>query len=282
MAVVGNGHRRAAVVLRGAHALHDGWGPLDWRRSYESLLASYIRPRRADGYAVHIYYHTHTSNESETLRRLLQPRAYSEVSTTYQVESGRNALALLPKNFRYDEYLFTRFDLLYKLPVTHWNLSATAFNVPFENADPPTAKFTRGKNMTSYSDVFFVFYAQHVANFSVCLIRNWRRVGGLHLALQANPWYDLGHVHTMRSDRFGSDTDLASRFPDNCNPLYVLWRRRRIKENDVADQLQLRWQNATVSVSAAPESGRHEDIEDARDREIDEGDCISATDVHRI
>ena len=63
--------RRAAVLLRGEHAQRDGgWGPLDWRLSFESLMASYIRPRRADGWSVDIFYHTHRTDDSSRLRRV--------------------------------------------------------------------------------------------------------------------------------------------------------------------------------------------------------------------
>ena len=126
---------RAAVVLRGEHTQRDGtsWGPLDWRRSFESLSASYIRPRRADGWLVHLFYHTHHSNESAALHAVLRPRACAETKTTssitscievnasHQFESGGIALNLVPKSATYDEYLFTRFDVLYKLPFAYWN-----------------------------------------------------------------------------------------------------------------------------------------------------------------
>ena len=130
---------RAAVVLRGEHTQRDGtsWGPLDWRRSFESLSASYIRPRRADGWLVHLFYHTHHSNESAALHAVLRPRACAETKTTssttscievnasHQFESGGIALNLVPKSATYDEYLFTRFDVLYKLPFAYWNVSSS-------------------------------------------------------------------------------------------------------------------------------------------------------------
>ena len=217
--LVPRAQRRAAVCLRGAHASVAGYGPLDWPRTVHSLLDAYVEPRRLAGWAVEIFYHTHRSNHSAALLELLVPSLSSEepVKGNPQWRSGLAALKLLlARGDTFDEVLFTRFDLLYKQPVSAWNLSTTAFNAPFRHPEG------------HLSDVFYVFpgslvarlvhYLQEILRERVC--DQWT---GSCLHVKEFPF----PVHTMVSRPYYSDTDWPQFFPLNCNPLYVLWRRRR-------------------------------------------------------
>ena len=70
------------------------------------------------------------------------------------------------------------------------------------------------------SDVFYLFYP--------------RQLHPLRKLLQQHAELDNFHqvvfpfaVHLLVQERYSSDTDFPRFFPQNCNPLYVLWRERR-------------------------------------------------------
>lgn len=206
---------RAAVVLRGAHTVHREstgrtWGPQDWRRSLHSLNASYIHPRKLQGYQVDVFYHTHRSNESKHLRRMLHPSNASEAAARGQLESGLLALLGVRDPWQYSEFLWTRFDVLYKRNVQDWNLHRGRFNAPFRQPDG------------GLCDVFFVFGAAQYSAFVDVLRRDEARRGW---SLHATKFPFA--VHLMDASAFFSDTDAPETQPATNNTLYSLLRKRR-------------------------------------------------------
>ena len=239
--------RRSAIVLRGAHAhtvsvFGRDWGPDDWRGCFHSLNASFIHPRRQQGWMVEVFYHTHHSNDSAALHKVYRPSNYSEerispptlmkssllpwqkiTSDNTQWRSGLAALLTIRDPLRYDEILFTRFDLRYRESVHAWNLRPDHFNVPF-----------RHPSHGEIADAFFVFNGSFVAPF-IRLLRTHAS-----FSMHAANLSFLSPVHFMVARRYHSDTDQPRLRPGNNNPLYTLVRTRRWgMSNGLLQKLQM-------------------------------------------
>lgn len=211
---------RCAVVLRGHHSRQRvgtnvgtdrWWGPIDWRASAESLHEAYVAPRRRAGCTVDIFYHTHPSDESDELSRTLRPAASSTAAAADQVASGLAALRLAAASGGgHDEFLWSRFDLLFKLPVDQWKLKSGSFNMPFKDLKGAA------------NDVFHVFGRDQLAQFAALVEAHGRN----HSSLQDVHTFPFA-VHLMSPHRYQAETDWPQFWPERDNPFYVLWRRRR-------------------------------------------------------
>lgn len=208
---------RCAVLLRGHHSRQSvgtdrWWGPIDWRASAESLHEAYVVPRRRAGCAVDIFFHTHPSDDSDELSRTLRPAASSTAPAADQVASGLTALRLAATSgVIHDEFLWSRFDLLFKLPVDQWKLKREAFNVPFKDLKGAA------------NDVFYVFAREQLGAFTALVEAAH---GKNHSSLQDVRSFPFA-VHLMSPHRYQAETDWPQFWPERDNPFYVLWRRRR-------------------------------------------------------
>lgn len=146
--------------------------------------------------------------------------------------TGLAALLTVCAPLRYDEFLFTRFDVLHKLPVGRWNLRPGHFNAPFRHPNG------------GLCDVFFVFNASFFAAF----VREVRLVAmrdsdSFHYANLST----LAPHHLMISrKRYYSDTSFSDLIAVNRNPLYELVRTRRWGAKEVNVRQHVREERGTL------------------------------------
>jgi hypothetical protein len=122
------------VLIRGYHCQINGKGPISWRDCYNSLKKNYL-----DYYQdchIDIYFLTYKSPELNDLIKTYKPVNYlayeqSKIHLHNQVNNMYNLLSIVENPYKYDQILFTRFDILYKIPVSQWRIENDKIMIPF-------------------------------------------------------------------------------------------------------------------------------------------------------
>jgi hypothetical protein len=207
---------KCAIILRGNHGIINTngrkWGPIDWRKCYNSLKENYIDIRTQEGYNIDIFYQTYESEENNQLKEIYKPidsLVYKFTSDCTQIKSMIDSISLLKNIYaEYDEILFTRFDILWKCKITECNIINNHFMIPWQHPK---------KN---YCDVMFVFPGRMIPIF-LNSIKKHGSNNNIHGMIFPRPH------KVMFNKKYYSDSDYPEYFPLNNNPLYILYRERR-------------------------------------------------------
>jgi hypothetical protein len=196
------------LLLRGYHYTINNKGPISWKECYQSLKQNYLDYYKND--EIDCYFLTYESPELPELIQTYKPINYivyknKEISSHNQVNNMYNLLNIVLNAHLYDQILFTRFDILYKIPVNMWNIQPSNIMVPFFQPN------------NTYCDTIYVIPG-HLCNYFKNCIQNCNR-SNLHDI-------KFDHIKPMVDNKFYSDTDFPEYFPLNNNPIYKLHRVR--------------------------------------------------------
>ena len=199
------------LVLRGLHYKYHNFGPKNWKLCYQSLYDNYIKFfNRTE---IDIYFQTYISTDFQELITYYNPIKYiaypdKKFDKYNQTKNIYNILELINNIEQYDEILITRFDILYKMPYSKWNIDLNYLNIPFQHPK-------KGINDCIYimSGTQSKIFIDSIKDLDS---KNLHRI-------------NFKNIRFMFKEKFYSDTDYSKYLPLNNNPLYILYRIRRCK-----------------------------------------------------
>jgi len=223
------------ILLRGQHYQINGKGPISWKDCFHSLHEHYVKHYPND--TIFFYFSTYDSPELNELIETYNPINYISYNTAdfnkhNQSNNLYNLLLLVENPTEYDQVLVTRFDVLYKIPVTQWNLEKDKIMIPFQQPD------------SGLNDCIHVFPGSLYHSF-MNKLKDYH-ADSIH-------YITFDDTKFMFEKKYYSDTDYPEYFPLNTNPLYILHRIRRWgpmnKESARKEAIQQGWTTKSLSKS---------------------------------
>lgn len=201
--------KNIAILIRGASSLIDNWGLINLDECYESFYLNIITYFKKLNYDYDIYLCTYNSNDKNKIIKLYNPKKYIFKKYNKNINQKNNLIDLLNIiETKYDSYLITRFDLIYKKSLEKLNIN---FDFSYYLFRHPNKEIC---------DVMYIISNKHFDIFKNYII-NTKFNCGIHT--NSFP-FDINNIF---NNKYYSDTDYSDLFILNNNPIYKLNRTRR-------------------------------------------------------
>lgn len=202
---------RIALVFRGDNVRRPEDCPHNNGRKYIDALMCWNNWKKTliedllnNGHKCDVIFVTYESEILDKMKEIMNPKHVVVIPRISQYENGKHAIKFLHDHkSEYDRVLFTRFDFMYRIPITRWpKWNETGFFVVNKDVHWNGQKY--------YSGVFFLFDIEELNNFE----------NALHYTQSNSPEHGIGKYFYINNLKFNIIYDEYYHILNN--PLHAL------------------------------------------------------------